>query len=118
MPAEPYYERTIHHLYRTVFCGTFYVFVDFTRSCGTYTPSGGAIEITGDDESPAWQQAFPGCYLDRDTIFHAFEGMMDTPVELGVFGFGRGTGSMGIDHMVVQVFGGAGWTLSQRSIPS
>jgi hypothetical protein len=53
MTAEPYNERAIHHLYRTVFCGTFYIFVDFTRSGGTYAPSSGTIEIAWYDEAPS-----------------------------------------------------------------
>jgi hypothetical protein len=123
MTAEPYYERAIHHLYRAVFCGPFYVFVDFARSCWTDTPSIGSIEIAWNHEPPAWKQALPGRYFDRDTILNAFEGVMDTPVELGVFCFRRGTGPMGIGRMVVRAFvmrvpWGVGRTLSQRSIPS
>jgi hypothetical protein len=32
MSAEPYNERAVDHLYGAIFCGSFYVFVNFTSS--------------------------------------------------------------------------------------
>jgi hypothetical protein len=53
MTAEPYNERAIHHLYRTVFCGTFYVFVDFAGASRTNAPTGRTFEVARNNESPA-----------------------------------------------------------------
>ena len=87
MTAEPYYERTIHHLYGAVFCGTFNVFVYFTRASRANAPSCWAIEIAWNDESPSREQTLPWSYLNRDTILHTLERVVNSPVELGVFGF-------------------------------
>lgn len=118
MTAEPYNERTIHHLYGTVFCGPFDVFVDFTGASRANAPPSGAIEITWNHEAPSREQALPRRYFNRDSIFHALERVVDSPVVLGVFRFGWWTGSMGIGRMVVISRGGVLWTLSQRSIPN
>ena len=53
MAAEPYDHWAVNHLNRTVFCGSFYVFVDFTGSCGPYAPSGRTGVIAGYNESPS-----------------------------------------------------------------
>jgi hypothetical protein len=115
--AEPDDERTVNHLDWTVFCRAFYVFIDFTRAGGSYAPSGRSLVIAGDYKSPSWEQALPGGYFDRDTIFHAFEGMMNSPVELGIVGLGRWTGPMSIGRMVVGAVWGVIWTLNQRANP-
>lgn len=46
MTAKPYNERSIHHLYRTVFCRSFYIFVDFAGSGGTDSPTGRPFVFT------------------------------------------------------------------------
>jgi hypothetical protein len=118
MTAEPYNEWAIHHLYGTVFCGTFNVFVDFAGASRANAPAGRTFEIARYNESPAREQTLPWSYFYRDTIFHTFERVMDAPVELGVVGFGRWTGPMSIGRMVVSLFGRVVRTLSQRSVPS
>ncbi len=114
MAAEPYDKRTVHHLNWAVFCGSFDVFVDFAGSGRSNAPARRTFIVTRDDESPARDQAVPWSYFDRDAILHAFERVMNSPVVLGVAGFGRRTGPMGIGRMVVGVF----WTLSQRVLRS
>jgi hypothetical protein len=113
MSAEPRDERTVHHLNWAVFCRSFYVGIYLTRTGRSYAPFCGADVVTLYYESPSWQQAFPWSDFDRDTIFNAFKGVMDSPVVLGVAGFGWWTGPMGFGRMVVGVI----WTLSQRVLP-
>jgi hypothetical protein len=117
MTAEPYDEWTVHHLYRAVFCESFYVFVNFTGAGGSNSPSGGNSVIARNDESPAGDKTFPWCYFDRDAILHAFKRVVNSPVVLGIAGFGRRTGPMGIGLMVVVAVWGVFRTLSQRVIP-
>ena len=116
MAAEPYNERAVHHLDWAIFSGSFDVFVDFTGSSGANPPSGWALVIAGNDKSPSWHESVPRPYFDRDSILHAFERVVNSPVVLGIAGFaglGRWTGPMGIGRMVMGVF----WTLSQRVLP-
>jgi hypothetical protein len=117
MTAEPYNERSINHLNRAVFCGSFYVFVDFPWTYRADAPFVGTFEIARYDESPAWDQSIPRGYFDRDSVFHAFERMMDSPVELGVVGLWRWTGPMGIGRMVMLALWGVLRTLSQKVYP-
>ena len=102
--AKPNDERTVDHLDGAVFCGPLYVFVDFTGASGSYSPTGRTLIVAGYDESPSWKEAFPGGYFDRDSVFHAFKGMVNSPVELGVVGFGRRTGPVCIGRMVMRGF--------------
>jgi hypothetical protein len=53
MTAEPYDEWAVSHLNWAVFCGSFYVFVDFTRPGRTNAPPVRAVEIAGKYEPPA-----------------------------------------------------------------
>ena len=113
MTAEPYDERAVDHLYWAVFCGSFYIFVDFTSTGWSNAPFCWAFVIARYYESPSRKESPPGGDFDRDSIFHALKRVMNSPVVLGVVGFGWRTGPVCIGRMVVGVL----WTLSQRSIP-
>lgn len=101
MTAKPYDNGAVHHLDWAVFCGPSYVFVYFAGAGWSNSPSGDTFEITGYDESPAGEQAFPGCDLDRNAVFNAFEGVVNTPVVCSVAGLGRRTWPVSIGRVVV-----------------
>ena len=118
MTPEPYDDRAVHHLNWALFCGSFNLFVYFAGARGADSPSGDAFEIAGHHEPPAGQQAFPGCDLDGDAAFNAFEWVVNTPVVLGFVGSGRrirpmGFGCVVVGHLIAGVF----WALGQRSVP-
>ncbi len=87
MAPEPYDQWTVRHLHWAIFCGSFYVLVNFTGASRADAPTSHAFEIAGNNEAPSRQQTPPWCHLDRDAILDAFEWMVNTPVELSVGGF-------------------------------
>ena len=114
MTAKPHNEWSINHLYRTVFCRTFYVFVDFTGSSRAYSPAKRTFVFAGQNKSPSWEKSFPGTYLDRYTIFHIFERVVNTPVELCFVRLRMRSGPMCIGRVVVMLRTGVVVTLTQR----
>ena len=114
MTPKPYDQWTVSHLYWTIFCGSFHLFVDFAAAGWTDSPLLYALEIAGNDEPPTREQPLPRRNLYCDTVLNTLKRVVNSPVEPGIGRFRGRSGFVGIGHVVV----GGVRTLSQRALPN